>query len=94
MIGNDFNSLFHRPPNFCSDCGNLMNFEIIKDNYVICQVCGNNTLVDQITNHVVEVKSEYNYSKAWKNKLHNIEDKKKKKQELVRTTVIIIFILD
>jgi DNA-directed RNA polymerase subunit RPC12/RpoP len=35
----NFNELYERPPNFCDDCGDLLDFEIIKNNYIKCQRC-------------------------------------------------------
>ena len=83
----DFNYQYSRPPNFCEECGDLLDFQAIFDDEVGCQRCGNKTSVELITNHSVDTKDFYTYSKEWKNKLQNIEDKLKVKQELIRSTV-------
>lgn len=84
----DFNSLYSRPPNFCEECGDLLDFQVIFQSEVFCQRCGNKTAVDKITNHLIETKDFYYNSKEWKNNLQNIEDKLKAKQKLERSTVI------
>lgn len=94
----DFNKLYSRPPNFCEECGDLLDFQLIFQSDVICQRCGNKTPVEIITNHLIETKDFYHNSKEWKDKLQNIEDKLKVKQELVRSTVnkiimILIFFI-
>ena len=96
--GNDFNNLYSRPPNFCEECGDLLDFQVIQQNEVYCQRCGNKTSVELITSHSIQTKDEYHYSKEWKDKLQNTEDKLKAKQELIRSTVnkdffLFIFIL-
>jgi DNA-directed RNA polymerase subunit M/transcription elongation factor TFIIS len=83
----DFNKLYSRPPNFCEECGDLLDFQLIFKSEVVCQRCGNKTPVETITNHLIETKDFYHNSKEWKDKLQNVEDKLKVKQELVRSTV-------
>jgi DNA-directed RNA polymerase I subunit RPA12 len=84
---NDFNKIFSRPPNFCEECGEMLNFEIILNDEVQCQKCGAEKNLDEITNHQVETVNFYHNSKDWVNKLANIEDKFKKHQSLKRQTV-------
>jgi len=38
-IEKNFNNLFSRPPNFCEDCGDLLDFEIVGKEYITCQRC-------------------------------------------------------
>jgi DNA-directed RNA polymerase I subunit RPA12 len=83
----DFNNIFYRPPNFCADCGDMLDFEIIENDMVLCQKCGGEVSVESITNHKIETVSYYHNSKDWMNKLANIEDKFKVKQSLQRQTV-------
>lgn len=88
----DFNKLYSRPPNFCEECGDLLDFQLIFQSEVVCQRCGNKTEVETITNHLIETKDFYHNSKEWKDKLQNVEDKLKVKQELVRSTVNKFFL--
>lgn len=87
MFDSDFNSIFYRPPNFCQECGEMLDFEIIKNEYVSCQKCGGEVEVEAITNHHVETINYYHNSKDWMNKLANVEDKFKKHQHLKKQTV-------
>jgi hypothetical protein len=73
---NSFNRVFHRPPNFCYDCGDLLDFELIKDNNIICQKCGGEVSIDSVTSHEVRTTDKYTYSKDWKDKLENINQEK------------------
>jgi DNA-directed RNA polymerase I subunit RPA12 len=84
---NDFNDLFYRPPNFCIDCGDLLDFEIINNNNVKCQKCGGETSLDNIKNHVIETEEKYEFSKIWVNKLKNKEDKLRTEQKNERTII-------
>lgn len=83
----NFNNVFARPPNFCLDCGDLFDFEIIQNDVVMCQKCGGEVSIYKITNHNIETVDEYHTSKEWMNKLTNKEDKFKVKQKLKRQTV-------
>ena len=38
MSKTDFNELFYRPPTFCDECGELLNFEIFTGDKVKCKV--------------------------------------------------------
>ena len=73
---NSFNRVFHRPPNFCYDCGDLLDFELIRDNNIICQKCGGEVSIDSVTSHEVRTTDTYTYSKDWKDKLENINQEK------------------
>ena len=83
----DFNDIFYRPPNFCEDCGDMLDFELIESGMVLCQKCGGEKEIDSITNHHVETINYYHNSKDWMHKLNNTEDKFLKKQDLTRQTV-------
>jgi hypothetical protein len=85
MIEGDFNTLYGRPPNFCEDCGDLLDFELIENNRIICQRCGGAVLIETIISHEVKTKDTYNTSKEWKNKLENIH---REEQDLQRPTVL------
>ena len=61
-IEQEFNQLFYRPPNFCIDCGDLLDFEIINNNSVKCQKCGGETELDNIKNHYIETNDKYELS--------------------------------
>jgi hypothetical protein len=69
---NNFNKVFHRPPNFCIDCGDMLDFELIKDNNIICQKCGGEVSVESVTSHEVRTTDIYTQSKDWIDKLDNI----------------------
>ena len=83
----EFNQLFYRPPNFCIDCGDLLDFEIINNNSVKCQKCGGETELDNIKNHYIETNDKYELSKIWMNKLKNKEDKLREEQKNERTII-------
>jgi len=83
----EFNQLFYRPPNFCLDCGDLLDFEIINNNSVKCQKCGGETKLDNIKNHYIETYDKYESSKIWMNKLKNKEDKLREEQKNERTII-------
>jgi DNA-directed RNA polymerase I subunit RPA12 len=87
IIDQDFNEIFFRPPNFCGDCGEMLDFELIQNNNVQCQKCGGEVSVESITNFNIKTVNEYQNSREWMNKLANIEDKFKAKQKLQRQTV-------
>ena len=87
IFDDNFNTIFHRPPNFCQECGEMLDFEIIKHNLVLCQKCGGEVEVEAITTHQVQTVNFYHNSKDWKNKLANIEDKYKTHQTLKKQTV-------
>jgi len=36
---NNFNNLYSRPPNFCEDCGDLLDFNKLNSEFIICQRC-------------------------------------------------------
>ena len=74
-INQDFNTRFERPPIFCGECGDLLDFEIITEFNVVCQKCEGEVEIDNITNHYTETIDSYHTSKTWMNKLANIEDK-------------------
>ena len=86
-IEQEFNQLFYRPPNFCIDCGDLLDFEIINNNSVKCQKCGGETVLDNIKNHYIETNDKYELSKIWMNKLKNKEDKLREEQKNERTII-------
>ena len=86
-IEQEFNQLFNRPPNFCIDCGELLDFEIINNNFVKCQKCGGETELDNIKNHYIETNDKYESSKIWMNKLKNKEDKLREEQKNERTII-------
>ena len=86
-IEQEFNQLFYRPPNFCIDCGDLLDFEIINNNSVKCQKCGGETVLDNIKNHYIETNDKYELSKIWMNKLKNKEDKLREEQKSERTII-------
>ena len=83
----DFNELFYRPPTFCVDCGELLHFEIINNNNVLCQKCGGETSLENIKNHVIETEDKYEFSKIWVNKLKNREDKLREERKTERTII-------
>ena len=83
----EFNQLFYRPPNFCLDCGDLLDFEIINNNSVKCQKCGGETKLDNIKNHYIETYDKYESSKIWMNKLKNKEDKLREEQKNERNII-------
>lgn len=89
---NDFNDVFCRPPNFCFDCGEILDFELIKNNCIICQKCGGEVSIENIISHEEETRDYYTNSKEWVNKLTNVEDKMRTKRELERKTVNFYFI--
>jgi DNA-directed RNA polymerase subunit M/transcription elongation factor TFIIS len=76
----DFNSLYGRPPNFCEDCGDLLDFELIKDDRIICQRCGGAVDIANIIKHEVHTVDTYATSKEWKDKLENIHKEEKELQ--------------
>lgn len=84
---NDFNSIFFRPPNFCAECGEMLDFEIVENGMVQCQKCGGEASVEEITTHNTETESLYHNSKEWMNKLANIEDKFRAKQHLKKQII-------
>jgi DNA-directed RNA polymerase I subunit RPA12 len=86
-IEQEFNQLFYLPPNFCIDCGDLLDFEIINNNSVKCQKCGGETELDNIKNHYIETNDKYELSKIWMNKLKNKEDKLREEQKNERTII-------
>ena len=83
----DFNELFYRPPTFCEECGELLDFEVIKGDNVKCQKCGGETSLENIKNHCIETVDSYEFSKIWVNKLRNKEDKLRAEQKLKRTII-------
>jgi DNA-directed RNA polymerase I subunit RPA12 len=83
----DFNKIFERPPNFCPECGDLLDFELIVNDMVICQKCGGEMCISNITNHHIETSDEYTTSKDWVNKLKNVEDKFKVRHKLKRSVI-------
>ena len=83
----EFNQLFYRPPNFCLDCGDLLDFEKINNNSVKCQKCGGETKLDNIKNHYIETYDKYESSKIWMNKLKNKEDKLREEQKNERNII-------
>lgn len=87
---NDFNDIFYRPPNFCSYCGELLDFEIIKEDQTQCQRCGGMTELNKVISHQIETTEYYDYSKEWMNKLKNKEDKLKAQQKVKRSTVSLL----
>jgi hypothetical protein len=86
----NFNDIFGRPPNFCDVCGELLDFELIREDSVECQKCGGLTLIESIIKHEVETVEIYENCKEWMNKLKNKEDKLKAKQTIKRSIVINI----
>ena len=93
MADIDFNDIYLRPPNFCNDCGDLLDFEIILNENIICSKCGGSLELKTITEHSVITKDVYLNSKEWKNKLDNKEDKLKISQKIIRPTVFIKYLL-
>ena len=83
----DFNELFYRPPTFCIDCGELLNFEIFNGDNVKCQQCGGETSLENIKNHCIETSDKYEFSKVWVNKLKNREDKLRAQQKSKRSII-------
>lgn len=83
----DFNDLFFRPPSFCDECGELLDFEIIKKNNIICQKCGGEIPLDVIREHFIQTKDTYEQSRVWVNKLKNKEDKLRAQQKVKRTVI-------
>ena len=73
-IESNFNEIFNRPPTFCEDCGELLDFEIITNNNVICQKCGGEKPLEKIKNHFIESVEKFELSKIWMNKLKKKED--------------------
>ena len=47
-VESTFNEIFNRPPTFCEDCGELLDFEIITNDNVRCQKCGGETPLENI----------------------------------------------
>jgi hypothetical protein len=90
----DFNELFQRPPNFCEECGSLLNFEIIEEGLIFCQKCGGTISVDNIIHHEIVTNDYYTNSHEWMNKLTNKEDKLKKKEKVKKSKVIIKFVIN
>ena len=86
-IEKNFNEIFSRPPTFCPDCGDLFDFEIIQNNFIICQRCGGKTSIENIKNHCIETEDTYQEYKIWVGKLKNEEDKLRTKQEEKRTII-------
>ena len=82
-----FNEIYSRPPNFCSQCGDLLDFEIIRDNFIVCQKCNNLVDINIIISHQLESKNEYYNYKEWKDKLENKEDRLKKQQDIIKSTI-------
>ena len=80
-IETDFNDVFNRPPNFCVDCGQLLDFELINNFSVKCQKCGGETSLDTIKNHYIESSETFELSKLWMNKLKHKEDKLREEQK-------------
>lgn len=74
-------------PIFCQTCGDMLDFQIIRNNKVTCQKCGDEIPVETISEHKEETHSQYTSYKDWKNKLDNTEDKFKKSQEVVKSTI-------
>ena len=72
IVESTFNDVFNRPPTFCEDCGELLDFEIIINNNVRCQKCGGETPLGNIKNHFIESEEKFEMSKEWMNKLKNI----------------------
>ena len=84
-MSEDFNDKFYRPPNFCLQCGDLLDFELISSDCVKCQKCGGESSLDAIKNHYITTDDIYDYSRDWMNKLMNREDKLRTEQEVKRT---------
>jgi DNA-directed RNA polymerase subunit RPC12/RpoP len=84
LKGQDFNIIYGRPPNFCEDCGDMLDFELIEEDRIICQRCGGAVLIKNITQHEIETVDTYTTSKDWKDKLENIY---KEEKQLQRPTV-------
>ena len=80
-VETDFNDVFNRPPNFCVDCGQLLDFELINNFSVKCQKCGGETPLDAIKNHYIESNETFEFSKLWMNKLKHTEDKLREEQK-------------
>lgn len=83
----DFNDLFCRPPTFCDECGELLDFELIKDENIICQRCGGEIALGVIKEHYIETTDTYDQSRLWVNKLKNKEDKLRAQQKVKRTVI-------
>ena len=87
VIESTFNDVFNRPPTFCEDCGELLDFEIITNNGVKCQKCGGETPLENIKNHFIESEEKFEMSKEWMNKLKNKEDKLRQEQKVKRAII-------
>ena len=83
----DFNDIFNRPPTFCEECGNLLDFEIINNYSVKCQKCGGETPLSNIKNHTIESTEKFELSKLWMSKLKNEEDKLRQEQKVKKAVV-------
>lgn len=87
LYTSSFNKIYERPPNFCEECGEMLDFNLIKNNCIICQKCGGRVMIDNILAHEVITTDYYSNSKEWISKLKNVQDKMLIRQELQRTTV-------
>ena len=47
-LKNNFNNIYSRPPNFCGDCGDLLDFNVIGEEYIKCQRCDGEILIVSI----------------------------------------------
>ena len=83
----NFNDVFNRPPTFCEECGELLDFEIINNYSVKCQKCGGETPLENIKNHFIESEEKFELSKLWMNKLKNTEDKLRQEQKVKKAVV-------
>ena len=86
-IETNFNEIFNRPPTFCEDCGELLDFEIIINNNVRCQKCGGETPLENIKDHFIESEEKFELSKEWMNKLKNKEDKLRQEQKAKKAVI-------
>ena len=86
-IESTFNEAFNRPPTFCEDCGELLDFEIITNDNVRCQKCGGETPLENIKNHYIESEEKFEMSKEWMNKLKNKEDKLRQEQKVKKAII-------
>lgn len=85
-MSTDFNNKFYRPPNFCLECGELFDFEVIQSDKVICQRCGGETKLETIKTHCIETDDLYDSSREWMDNLKNKADKLRVDQKEVRAT--------
>ena len=74
-------------PVFCQTCGDMLDFEVIKADKVICQRCGSGIGTKEISTYIEKTTSSYYGYKDWKNKLENISDNLNTHQNLTRAKV-------